>query len=70
MAQTYKTRAGDVLDQILWTIRGEQIDGDVERTYEANPGLAEHGPELPSGLLITIPDLPADPVVVTLNLWT
>ena len=32
----------------------------MEAVLEANPGLAERGPLLPAGLLIELPELPAE----------
>jgi phage tail protein X len=57
--QTYTTKAGDVVDEIAFIV------------YDANPGLADLGPILPAGIVITLPDAP--PVSATasqsLSLW-
>ena len=36
---------------------------------ESNPGLAEHGPFLPHGLQVELPDLPASTTAQTVQLW-
>lgn len=43
--------------------------GATEAVLEANPGLAEYGPVLPSGLVIDLPDLPALEPAQTVKLW-
>ncbi|MBK1638977.1 tail protein X [Rhodothalassium salexigens] len=62
MTQLYETRAGDRLDQIALGHYGAQA-GVVERILDANPDLllAGHGPVLPAGLRLVLPDLPATP---------
>jgi phage tail protein X len=74
MPTTYTTRAGDVLDRIAWVQAGRPswpaMAGRVEAIMRANPHLRHHGPVLPAGLTITLPDQPAaalpQPVV---KLW-
>lgn len=56
MAQQYRTRDSDTLDWICWRHYGRQ-SGAVEAVLEANPGLADKGPVLSAGELITLPDL-------------
>lgn len=55
----YRTRAGDVLDELCWRHYGRRA-GAVEAVLEANPGLADHGPILPADLRLDLPNLPAD----------
>lgn len=58
MAQTYKTRDGDVVDQIAWRQYGE-VNADILRiVLEANHGLADRGAVLPRGVAIVLPDIP------------
>lgn len=57
MAQRYNTRDGDVIDRIAYAHYGEQSPDIVRAVFEANPGLAAHGPVLPRGLTITLPDI-------------
>ena len=62
MAQTYRTKDGDVLDELVWNqYPKRRVMGTVEKVLAANYGLAEYGPYLPQGLLITFPDLPPEP---------
>ena len=52
-----RTVDGDRLDALCRAHYGAQ-SGVVEAVLEANPGLADYGPALPAGLLVTLPDLP------------
>ncbi|HFF7067360.1 TPA: tail protein X, partial [Klebsiella pneumoniae] len=36
---------------------------------QANPGLAEHGPFLPHGLQVDLPDIATTSTVQTVQLW-
>ena len=66
---TYRTRSNDVLDDICYRHYG-RTTGTVEAVMIANPGLADQGPMLPSGLLITLPELPeAQASTTTIHLW-
>ena len=43
---------------------------NIEEAFAANPGLAAHGPVLPSGLLITLPAIEAEThKAATIRLW-
>lgn len=65
----YRTRDGDMIDQICATHYGTEA-GHAERVYAANPGLAELGPVLPSGVVVTLPDAAPSPVPpARLRLW-
>jgi phage tail protein X len=61
--RTYTTRPGDVLDRIVWVQAGRpawgRMRGLVEAAIRANPHLRHHGPVLPAGLTLTLPDLSA-----------
>jgi len=46
---------GLMLDQIIWRKFRRPTPGLVEATLKANPGLADLGPNLPSGTVFTIP---------------
>ncbi len=49
------SRAGETVDEICWRALGRT--GEVtEQVLELNPGLADHGPRLPAGLELTLPD--------------
>jgi phage tail protein X len=56
----YRTKEGDTVDLIAWSFYGRQDARVVERVLEANPGLADYGPELPAGVLVYLPELTAD----------
>lgn len=66
---TYRTREGDMIDAICRRFYGHET-GAVEAVLEANPGLADHGPVLPPGTPVELPDLPR-PVetIPTVKLW-
>ena len=55
----YLTSDGDVLDAVCQAHYGRQ-SGAVEAVLEANPGLADRGPLLSAGLVIELPELPAE----------
>lgn len=59
-AARYVSLAGDVLDHLCWRHYGREWD-TTEAVLTANPGLAERGPTLPAGIVITLPYLPIDP---------
>lgn len=64
-----RTEAGDTVDGLCWRHLGSS--SAVEQVLLDNPGIAAHGPVLPAGLLITLPD--AAPTASTtrnlINLW-
>lgn len=53
----YRTKEGDTADYIAWKYYGRQDGRVVEQLLDANPGLADYGPLLPAGLLVTLPDI-------------
>ncbi|WP_421865099.1 tail protein X [Motiliproteus sp.] len=46
----------DTIDLICWRYYGRSA-GVTESVLEANPGLAEHGPQLPHGTLVNLPEI-------------
>lgn len=52
---TYRTKEGDMLDQICVAFYG-QAQGFVEQVLDRNPRLANLGPLLPSNMLIDLPE--------------
>lgn len=50
------TQQGDTVDALCWRYYG-RTDGTVETVLEANNGLADHGPVLPVGLTVEMPDI-------------
>lgn len=68
---TVRANQGDTLDSICYRIYGRTA-GVTEAALEANTGLADLGPVLPAGTLITLPE-PADAVQPTpdfVQLWS
>lgn len=60
---------GDTVDLICWRHYGRTA-GIAEQVLDANPGLADLGPVLPIGTLVTLPEQPATPVQINrLKLW-
>ena len=55
----YLTSEGDMLDAVCQAHYGRHA-GAVEAVLEANPGLADRGPQLPAGVVIQLPDLSAE----------
>lgn len=67
MAASYRTKAGDVLDDVC--LRHYGRNDMVLVTLAANKGLAAVGAVLPAGLLVVLPDAPALVAVATVRLW-
>lgn len=64
-----RAQQGDTVDELCWRHLGRTA-GLVEIVYELNPGLADRGLVLPSGLEVTLPDQPANkPTAPLLELW-
>jgi len=70
MATETRTRQGDTVDLIAWRHYGRTA-GTTEQLLDANPGLADHGPLLPTGTLVQLPDAAPAPVAPAqpVNLW-
>ena len=60
----------DTLDLLCWRHLGATANV-VEAALEMNPGLADYGPVLPHGLLLTLPEPTATPTKTAqvINLW-
>ena len=69
MSQTYITSEGDTVDFVAWRYYGTQDARVVERMLEANPGVADLGPELPAGTLLTLPELDTKAERSGVRLW-
>ena len=69
-ALTYITRDGDTADFIAWNHYGQQTGRVVEQLLEANPGLADYGPTIPSGVVVTLPVIEPGPSTQGVRLWT
>jgi phage tail protein X len=67
---TYRTRDGDVVDDVAFRHYGVESSAVLRAVFEANPGLAGRGAILPRDVVIELPDLDvkADPVR-EVSLW-
>ena len=65
---TYRTKEGDMVDAICYSHYGTSKD-TTEAVYEANRDLADYGPRLPAGLLITLPERTVTTPESTVHLW-
>jgi len=54
MADTVTAKQGDTVELLLWRERGIGVAG-LDAIYAANPGLADRGPVLPMGTVVTVP---------------
>lgn len=62
------TEQGDSVDSLCWRHLGSS--SAVAFVLELNPGLAAHGPLLPAGISVTLPDeFPDSTTKSTINLW-
>jgi phage tail protein X len=62
------TLQGDTLDMVCARYYG-RTEGLVESVLLANPGLAEHGVQLPHGTLVELPEAQTAPVAESISLW-
>lgn len=69
MALHYKTKDGDTADFIAWKNYGTTSGLVVEQLLDANRGLADLGPVLPAGVLVTLPDIDTTKRVQGVKLW-
>ncbi|HCE6978388.1 TPA: tail protein X [Pseudomonas aeruginosa] len=56
-----RTIAGDTANLLLYRELGRADDDAEEAFWLVNAGLAEHGPALPSGLWVNLPELASKP---------
>ncbi|ELK4897111.1 tail protein X [Pseudomonas aeruginosa] len=69
MAAVAIAHQNDTVEALCWRHYGRTA-GVTEAVLEANHGLADHGPTLPPGLEVTMPDIPtAAPERQMVNLW-
>lgn len=66
MAATVTTAQGDSLDAIVWRHYGDS--SMISAVLALHPGLAAHGPVLPIGTVLTLPDR-APPQPKRVSLW-
>lgn len=67
---TYRTMDGDMVDAIAARTYGTDVTGMSERILDTNRGLADLGPVLPAGILITLPAAPGDIRRQPVRLWS
>ena len=58
MANPVRTQQNDSVDALCWRHYGRTA-GVTEAVLAANPGLADHGPVLPQGLEVNMPEAQA-----------
>lgn len=63
-----RTQQNDTVDLLCWRYL-QRTQGTVEATYLLNPGLADHGPILPAGLVVTLPEPTTTSTRRTVALW-
>ncbi|WP_313057891.1 tail protein X [Pseudomonas rhodesiae] len=69
MTVTIRTNQNDTVDALCWRFYGRTA-GVTEAVLEANPGLADHGPILPQGLVVNMPEAQTSaPQRQMVNLW-
>ena len=69
MAVSIRAQQNDTVDALCWRHYGRTA-GVTESVLQANPGLAEHGPILPLGLTVQMPQTQtAAPQRQMVNLW-
>jgi phage tail protein X len=68
----YLTKQNDILDDVVFRFYGDTDGGIAERVLEANReiGLADHGPILPAGITINLPERVTEQAAKTITkLW-
>lgn len=65
----YMTSDGDTADSIAWRYYGTQSGRVVEQLLAANPGLADRGPILPAGILVSLPEIELESEAEVVRLW-
>ncbi|RON61598.1 phage tail protein [Pseudomonas fluorescens] len=69
MTVSIRTQQNDTVDALCWRHYGRTA-GVTEAVLEANPSLADHGPTLPQGLLVQMPEAQAAALQRQIvNLW-
>lgn len=69
MAVAVRANQNDTVDALCWRFYGRTA-GVTEAVLEANPGLADHSPILPQGLVVNMPEAQASaPQRQMVQLW-
>ena len=62
--------AGDSVNLLLYRETGRSDDAAEEALWKLNPTLAEHGPVLPAGIWVVLPELNNKPAAIkALTAW-
>ncbi len=56
--------AGDSVNLLLYREIGRSDDSAEEALWQLNPMLAEHGPVLPAGIWVVLPELDSKPAAI------
>lgn len=64
-----RTSDGDTISGLLLVYLGRNDDTAEKALHRANPDLMYHGPVLRSGVVITLPELPAPAPEKVTNIW-
>ncbi|RON61038.1 tail protein X [Pseudomonas fluorescens] len=56
--------AGDSVNLLLYRESGRSDDQAEEALWQLNTTLAEHGPVLPAGIWVTLPELDSRPAAI------
>ncbi|XHF32233.1 tail protein X [Pseudomonas chlororaphis] len=56
--------AGDSVNLLLYRETERSDDSAEEALWKLNPALAEHGPILPAGVWVTLPELDSRPAAI------
>lgn len=67
--KTFRSRDGDTVPLILWLVLQRDDDAAEEALYDLNQGLEQHGPILPAGIEITLPELASPVSAKVVNVW-
>ncbi|MEA1606160.1 tail protein X [Pseudomonas spirodelae] len=68
MATTLRALQGDTVDALCWRHYGRTA-AVTEAVLDANPGLADHGAQIPQGTAVLMPDEAPQPQRQMVNLW-
>ena len=59
-----RSMAGDSVNLLLYRETGRGDDSAEEALWKLNPILAEHGPVLPAGIWVVLPELDSKPAAI------
>jgi phage tail protein X len=65
----YRSKEGEILDEIVWRHYGNRVAGALETVLEANQGIAGLGPVLPVNTRILLPEITTPKEAETVSLW-